>query len=189
MRTALIIVDMQQDFLPGGALGVPEGDEIILPIYELIHEDEPYDQIVFTRDWHPRDHCSFSNSPLFIDRSWPPHCIQGTDGALLHQELFKSVRNLNLFSKGMKAWKEEYSGFDGIDIWGKQYLNGFLVENAIGAVDVVGLALDYCVKATAIDARRHGFKARVILDCTRPVAQKSGLLAVAEMSKEGVEFV
>jgi len=173
---ALIIVDVQNDFCPGGALPVPEGDEI-LDTVGLLAAGVPL--VVATRDWHPPDHGSF------VDQGgvWPVHCVRDTPGAQLHPDL--RARIDAIIDKGHARDREGYSGFEGTT------LERLLRERGIDTVHVVGLALDYCVKATALDARAAGFKVVVHSDATRAVNVEpgDGERAVAELRAAGVEVV
>ena len=150
MSRALIIVDVQNDFTPGGALAVPEGDAVIQRINALA-ESGDYDLVVATRDWHPPDHGSFSAQ----GGPWPEHCVQDTEGAELHPDLDRSHIDV-VVDKGQDPSTEGYSAFDGTD------LAELLRERDIDQVAVVGLATEYCVKNTALDALQEGM--RVIVD-------------------------
>lgn len=164
MARALICVDIQVDFCEGGKLAVAGGHHVAELIAGYIWDRAAsYSTIVFTADWHkPWPHKNgghFSETPDFVD-SWPPHCQQGTDGALLHDAL-AGVRpdSLHLFKKG--DGRPDYSGFQGENSNG-QSLYGWLAEAGITAVDVVGIAGDYCVLQTALDAKRNGFGTRIL---------------------------
>jgi nicotinamidase/pyrazinamidase len=197
MKRALIIVDVQNDFLPGGALAVPEGDAVIPVINGLIPN---YDLIVATQDWHPSNHGSFASTypgaPLYevIDLNglpqvlWPTHCVQGTPGAEFADEL-QSDAVARVFTKGMDPTVDSYSAFFDNGKRGDTGLGDWLKAREVTAVDVVGLALDYCVKFTAIDAAELGFATRVILDATRAVnvSPDDADRAVAELRAAGVE--
>jgi len=185
-RKALIVVDVQNDFCPGGALAVPHGDEVIEPINALI--DNYLGQghvVVYTKDHHPADHHSFkSNHP---DGIWPDHCVQNTEGWQLHP-------NLNVigptFYKAFLTASDSYSGFGGhIEPEpDAPMLAAYLKAHHVTEVTVVGLALDYCVKSTAIDAHRLGFATTVLLAGTRAVNVNpgDGDQAVAEMRRLGI---
>jgi nicotinamidase/pyrazinamidase len=149
---ALIVVDVQNDFTPGGALAVPDGDEVLEHINALAASGE-YDLVVATRDWHPPDHGSFSRH----GGPWPEHCVQGTEGAELHPGLDRAHIDV-VVDKGHDPETEGYSAFDGTD------LGALLRERDVDQVTVVGLATDYCVKNTALDALKEGL--RVIVDST-----------------------
>jgi nicotinamidase/pyrazinamidase len=162
MARALIIVDFQNDFTPGGALAVPEGDVIADRINALAASGD-FDLVVATRDWHPADHGSFAEQ----GGPWPVHCVAGTPGAELHPALDLS-RVDAVVDKGQDAATEGYSGFEGTD------LAGLLEERGVSEVTVVGLATDYCVKNTARDALRHGLHVTVDSTAVRGVEVQPG---------------
>jgi nicotinamidase/pyrazinamidase len=174
---ALIVVDAQNDFCPGGALAVPDGDAVVEPINRLARES---DFVVATRDWHPPDHRSFEQQ----GGPWPVHCVCGTGGAELHPGIERGLIDA-VVDKGQAVDGEGYSGFEGTE------LERLLRERGVDAVDVAGLALDYCVKATALDARRAGFDVTVHRGATRAVevSPGDGERAVAELRGAGVEVV
>lgn len=174
---ALIIVDVQNDFCPGGALAVPEGDAVIEPINRLARE-LPF--VVATRDWHPPDHHSFAAH----GGPWPEHCVAGTPGAQIHDRV--DVREIDvLVDKGRAPDTDGYSGFEDTD------LEALLRDSGVDTVNVTGLALDYCVKATALDARRAGFDVVVHRGATRAVEARPGDAerAVSELLAAGVQVV
>ncbi len=174
---ALIIVDVQNDFIPGGALAVKEGDQIVPIINQL---QEKFDFIVATQDWHPADHGSFAaNHPdkqigEFIDLNgvsqilWPVHCVQGSEGAEFHRDLKKDHWKA-IFQKGMNPQVDSYSGFFDNNRQGDTGLSKFLKEHGVKEIFVCGLAEDYCVKFTVLDGLEEGFKVHLILDATRAV--------------------
>jgi nicotinamidase/pyrazinamidase len=162
MAEALIIVDFQNDFTPGGALAVSEGDEIADRVNELA-ADPRFELVLATRDWHPTDHGSFAER----GGPWPPHCVQGTEGAELHPALDRSKVDVVL-DKGQDPSTEGYSGFEGTG------LEDLLRERGIDKVTIVGLATDYCVKNTALDALRHGFEVTVEPEGVRGVEVNPG---------------
>jgi nicotinamidase/pyrazinamidase len=172
---ALVVVDVQNDFCPGGALAVPGGDEVVEPINRLAPD---YDVVVATRDWHPADHGSFAAR----GGPWPEHCVQGTDGAELHPGLDRGLID-RILDKGQAPDQEGYSAFEGTD------LDEFLRERGVDTVHVTGLALDYCVRATALDARRAGFDVVVLRAATRAVEASPGDAeqAIADLRAAGVE--
>lgn len=149
MAQALIIVDFQNDFTPGGALAVPHGDEIAPRVRELIDSGR-FALVVATRDWHPPHHGSFTEQGGI----WPPHCVRGTPGAELHEALPRARVDV-VVDKGEDPGTEGYSGFDGTD------LATLLRERGIDGVTLVGLATDYCVRWTALDALHAGFGVEV----------------------------
>lgn len=160
MAKALLIIDFQNDFTPGGALAVAGGDEIAEPVNALAGE---VDTVVATRDWHPPDHASFESQ----GGPWPPHCVQGTEGAELHG----SIRGLDIdaiVDVGREREDEGYSGFE------KSELAEILRARSVDEVYVCGLATDYCVRASAIDACREGFDVTVVEDAVRGVEANEG---------------
>jgi nicotinamidase/pyrazinamidase len=159
-RDALIIVDLQNDFCPGGALPVPTGHEVILPINPLLQHRW---LSVATRDWHPADHCSFKPR----GGPWPPHCVQQTLGAELHPELDATKIKL-IIQKGSHPDQEAYSGFQGTG------LAHILRDKGVKRVVLCGLATDYCVRATAHDALQEGFEVIVLEDAIRGVEVNTG---------------
>lgn len=174
---ALIAVDVQNDFCPGGALPVPDGDAVIEPINRLAQR---FGLVIATRDWHPRDHGSFAER----GGRWPVHCVQGTPGAQLRAGIDAS-RIDAIVDKGQAPDREGYSGFE------DTALEQLLRERGVDSVHVAGLALDYCVKATALDAKRAGFAVTVHRGATRAVDVQpgDGERAVAELRQAGVEVV
>jgi nicotinamidase/pyrazinamidase len=171
---ALIVVDMQNDFCPGGALAVPGGDEIVDAVNGLAAE---VPLVIATRDWHPPDHGSFAER----GGTWPVHCVRGTPGAQLHPDL--SARIDVIIDKGQARERDGYSGFEDTT------LARLLRERGVETIQVVGLALDYCVKATALDARAAGFGVVVRREATRAVNAEPGddERAVEELRAAGVE--
>jgi nicotinamidase/pyrazinamidase len=159
---ALVIVDFQNDFCPGGALAVPEGDAIADRINALAGSGE-FDLVVATRDWHPPDHGSFAEQ----GGPWPVHCVAGTPGAELHEALDRAPIDV-IVDKGQDPGTEGYSGFEGTD------LASLLHERGTDHVTVVGLATDYCVKNTALDALRQGFAVTVDSTAARGVEVEPG---------------
>lgn len=175
---ALLIVDMQNDFCPGGALGVPEGDQIIPELNDLMAEAARLHIPVFaTRDWHPSNHISFKQRGGI----WPPHCIQETFGAEFHSRL-EWPKGTVIVSKATGPDTESYSAFGDTDL--AQRLRTLNIER----IWVAGLALDYCVKETALDGKRLGFDVHVLEGLTRSVnvAPDDGRQAVATMTSSGV---
>ena len=162
MPEALVIVDFQNDFTPGGALAVPEGDRIADRVNELAASDR-FDLVVATRDWHPPDHGSFEDQ----GGTWPVHCVQDTEGAQLHPSLEQALVEV-VIDKGQDRDTEGYSGFEGTR------LAELLREREIDRLTVVGLATDYCVKNTALDALRQGFEVSVDTRAVRGVDVNEG---------------
>jgi len=163
VRRALVIVDFQNDFTPPkGALAVPDGDAIAERLNQLAASDE-FDLVVATRDWHPPDHGSFGEQ----GGPWPPHCVAGSPGAELHPALDAAQVDV-IVDKGQDSATEGYSGFEGTD------LARVLRDRGITQVTVVGLATDYCVKNTALDALRNGFQVTVDSTAVRGVEVEPG---------------
>ena len=173
---ALLLVDVQRDFCPGGALAVPGGDTVVPVLNRWIEAAEAAGVPVFaTRDWHPPDHVSFEAQ----GGPWPPHCVQGTEGADFHPDL-ALPDDAVIVSKATTPDEEAYSGFEGTG------LAGLLRAAGVRRVFVGGLATDYCVRATALDARREGFGVHLIEDGHRGIAEDTSEAALAEMSEAGV---
>jgi len=174
---ALIVVDVQNDFCPGGALAVPDGAAVVERINRMARE-APF--VIATRDWHPADHGSFDMQ----GGPWPVHCVAGTVGAELHPGIDRDLVDA-VVDKGQASDRDGYSGFE------ETKLEHLLREHAVDTVDVVGLALDYCVKATALDARRAGLNVVVHRAATRAVEVESGDAerAIEELQAAGVEIV
>lgn len=197
--TALVLVDIQNDFLPGGALAVPEGDQIIPIVNSLLPR---FELIVATQDWHPPGHASFAaNHPgrkpyeqIDLDglpqTLWPVHCVQNTGGALFAPGL-DTRRVVRVFPKGTDPRIDSYSGlFDN----GHRQSTGlaeWLRERGVSGIDVVGLATDYCVKFTALDAAQEGFRVHLIEDACRGVnlAPDDTDRALDQMRHAGVRVI
>jgi len=177
MAEALLIIDFQNDFTPGGALAVAEGDTIAPRINELA-ADPRFDLVVATRDWHPANHGSFAEQ----GGPWPVHCVQGTEGAELDSSL-EAERVDVIVDAGREPDAEGYSGFE------RTNLGELLRERGIDRVTVVGLATDYCVKHTALDALREGFEVEVDSSAVRGVEVQPGdsERALEEMRAAGAE--
>lgn len=175
---ALIVVDVQNDFCPGGALAVAEGDAVVPLINGLVAR---FRVRVFTRDWHPPDHCSFADDPQFVDGSWPVHCVCDTPGAAFHPGLAVPDDAI-VVNKATDREPDSYSGFDGTALADQLRAEG------VERVFVLGLATDYCVKATALDAHAAGFDVYVLTDACRAVDNPpgTGAAALAEMERAGV---
>ncbi|MET7362719.1 isochorismatase family protein [Streptomyces sp. NPDC005562] len=188
MRRALIVVDVQNDFCEGGSLAVAGGADVAAAITELIGQGQPgYRHVVATRDHHIDPGGHFSDHPDYVD-SWPPHCVAGTEGIGFHPNFAPAVASGAIdavFSKG--AYSAAYSGFEGVDENGLS-LARWLREREITEVDVVGIATDHCVRATAVDAAREGFRTTVLLDLTAGVSAATTETAMAELRSAGVEL-
>ena len=180
---ALIITDVQNDFCEGGSLEVSRGAEVASGISELLAGDHGYAHVVATKDFHidPGEH--FSDHPDYAV-SWPRHCVVQTAGAEFHPHLDTDAVEA-VFRKGQYA--AAYSGFEGADDDGTP-LADWLRERGVEAVDIVGIATDYCVRATAADAVHSGFATRVLLDLTAGVAPESTAKAIEDMRAAGVEI-
>ncbi len=175
MADALLIIDFQNDFCPGGALAVSGGDEIAAPIRRLV-EGGDFETVVATRDWHPADHASFERE----GGPWPVHCVQGTPGAELHESL-GDVHLDAVVDVGREREDQGYSGFE------KSDLASILREHGVERVFVCGLATDYCVRASAIDACGEGFETTLVEDAVRAVDIEpgDGDRAIEEMREAG----
>jgi len=173
---ALIIVDVQNDFCEGGSLAVAGGAAVARAISERLAADHGYGHVVATKDFHVDPGAHFSDHPDYV-ASWPPHCVAGTAGADFHPNLDTSAVEA-VFLKGAHA--AAYSGFEGADEAGTP-LADWLHGHDVDAVDVVGIATDYCVHATAADAARAGFATRVLLGLTAGVAPESTATAIADL--------
>lgn len=176
MKKALIIVDVQNDFIPGGSLAVPDGDKVIQTINSLVNK---FDVIVATKDWHPSTQKFFTeNNGLKVlsnvkidnvsDVVWPAHCVQNTTGAELHKDLVIN-KEYYVIEKGQDDLLHPYSGFD-TDPLNSELLK-VLELNDVEEVFIVGLALDYCVFATAKDAVKLGYETTIIVDATKPIGK------------------
>jgi nicotinamidase/pyrazinamidase len=179
-KRALIVVDVQNDFCPGGALAVPAGDEVIAPLNGLIEEFLSRGEPVYkSRDWHPPKTKHFAEH----GGTWPVHCVQETRGAEFHPELIDDPR-IEIISKGMGD-EDNYSAFDGTDLAER------LDRQGVEEVWVGGLATDYCVKNTVLDALRKGFKVKAVANAMRAVELQpgDGARAIAEMQQRGAEIV
>ncbi|MGP4000546.1 nicotinamidase [Streptomyces sp. 8N706] len=188
MHRALIVVDVQNDFCEGGSLAVTGGADVAAAITDLVGESTAgYRHIVASRDFHiaPGDH--FSEQPDYV-RSWPVHCLAGTEGSGFHPNFAPAVASGAVdavFDKG--AYTSAYSGFEGTDENGTS-LADWLRARRVSEVDVVGLATDHCVRVTSLDAVREGFVTGVLLDLTAGVSEHTTERALAEMREAGVEL-
>jgi nicotinamidase/pyrazinamidase len=179
-KRALIIVDVQNDFCPGGSLAVAQGDEVVEPLNKLAkHFLERGEPVFKSRDWHKPDTRHFAD----FGGTWPVHCVQNTKGAEFHSDLIDDI-HIRVISKGLGD-EDSYSAFDGTDL--ALQLERLGVEE----VWVGGLATDYCVKNTILDALKHGFRVKAIVDAMRAVDVKpgDGARAVEEMQQAGAELV
>ncbi len=180
-KEALIIVDVQNDFCPGGNLPVPDGDAVVKPLNKLIKYARERDwTIIASRDWHPATTTHFDK--------WPIHCVAQTRGAEFHSAL--DLDNVEVFSKGMGAEEDSYSAFDAKNTEDLS-LGDFLKRKGVERIFVGGLATDYCVKATVLDGLKDGFKTFFIDDASRAVNLKPGdtIAALDEMFEAGAEAV
>ncbi|MBO1039739.1 bifunctional nicotinamidase/pyrazinamidase [Brucella pituitosa] len=195
---ALLVVDVQNDFCPGGALAVDKGDEILPAINRLIDESE---HVILTQDWHPAGHSSFATShpgKKPYDRVemaygpqtlWPDHCVQGTHGANFHPDL-QWTRAQLVIRKGFRIGVDSYSSFYENDRKTPTGLSGYLRDREIGSLTIAGLATDFCVAYSALDAAAHGFQVRVRLDACRGIDIGGSMNTMLEkMQKAGVELI
>ena len=192
---ALIVIDVQNDFCPGGALAVAEGDEIISQINGLMAE---FATVVLTQDWHPANHASFAANhpgaaPFSLTQMpygpqvlWPTHCVQGTEGAAFHKTLRTDPAQL-VIRKGFRPQIDSYSAFFENDRTTATGLEGYLRNRGVTSITLVGLATDYCVAYSALDAARLGFKATVLEGACRAIDLNGSLAeAQAQMRAAGV---
>ncbi|MER6713802.1 MULTISPECIES: isochorismatase family protein [unclassified Streptomyces] len=189
MRRALIVVDVQNDFCEGGSLAVAGGADVAAAVTELIGQagGSGYQHVVATRDHHIAPGGHFSTNPDYV-RSWPAHCVAGTEGVGFHPNFAPAVASGSIdavFDKG--AYAAAYSGFEGTDENGTK-LADWLRSREVTEVDVVGIATDHCVRATALDAAKEGFRTHVLLDLTAGVAQATTERALEELREAGVEL-
>ena len=192
---ALIVIDVQNDFCPGGALAVPGGDEIVAPINALLPE---FSVRVLTQDWHPSGHSSFASShdgkspfettemPYGTQVLWPDHCVQGTSGAEFHPDLNTKLADL-VIRKGFRPGIDSYSAFFENDHTTPTGLEGYLKTRGVDTITLAGLATDFCVNFSAVDAARCGFKVRVIESLSRAIDMDGSLAAARDgMQAAGV---
>ncbi|PPH09495.1 isochorismatase family protein [Rathayibacter sp. AY1H3] len=185
MTTALLIVDVQNDFTEGGALAVTGGAAVARGItaHLAAHADR-YSAVLASRDWHKGDSDNgghFAVEPDFVD-SWPVHCVAGTDGARFHPALDIALIDVQIL-KGQG--RPSYSAFEGMTEAGEE-LGAVLAERGVTALDVVGLATDHCVRASALDARRAGLEVRVLQDLVAGVSEEASAAALRELTEVGV---
>ena len=188
MTHALIVIDVQNDFCPGGALAVPSGDEIVAPINAMMPD---FDAVILTQDWHPAGHSSFASShpgkapydlvemPYGPQVLWPDHCVQGTPGAEFHPDL-RTDADL-ILRKGFRSAIDSYSAFFENDRTTPTGLEGYLRTRGIDRLTLVGLATDFCVHYSAVDAARLGFDVTVRTGACRAI-DLDGSLAAAEQA-------
>lgn len=195
---ALIVIDVQNDFCPGGALAVGGGDEIVAPINALMAD---FEAVVLTQDWHPAGHSSFASqhpgkAPFEMTEMdygpqvlWPDHCVQGSEGAQFHPKLETTRADL-IIRKGFRPAIDSYSAFFENDKTTQTGLAGYLRERDVDQVVLTGLATDFCVYYSALDAKRLGFEAMLVTDCCRAIDLDGSLAAAMEdMDRNGVRFV
>jgi nicotinamidase/pyrazinamidase len=197
-RSALLVIDVQNDFTPGGQLAVPEGD-LIVPLINRL--GGLFKQVIIAQDWHPSGHASFASShpgrkpyeviqlPYGEQTLWPDHCVQGTAGAEFHPKLNLPHAQL-IIRKGCNPDIDSYSAFLEADRRTTTGLAGYLKERGIDTVYMVGLALDFCVMFSALDARAAGFNAFVLLDACRAIDMEGSLATAMErMQSAGVGLI
>lgn len=194
MSRALIVVDVQNDFCPGGALAVADGDAVVAPINAMMAD---FDAVILTQDWHPRDHLSFAENhegaapfstvqmPYGTQVLWPTHCVQGTQGAAFHGDLNTQAADL-VIRKGFRAGIDSYSAFFENDQTTKTGLAGYLRDRGIDDLTFAGLATDFCVAWSALDARKEGFKAALMLGASRAI-DLDGSLDAALANLQGAD--
>lgn len=187
MTRALIVIDLQRDFCPGGALAVPGGDQIVPGINALMAE---FPAVILTQDWHPAGHSSFASAhpgrvpfetiemPYGAQVLWPDHCVQGSTGAAFHNDLDTTRADL-ILRKGYHPDIDSYSAFFENDRETPTGLHGYLQTRGLNDLTFVGLATDFCVNYSAVDAAWHGYRATVLRDFCRAI-DLDGSLAVAE---------
>ena len=208
MKQALLLADIQNDFLPGGSLAVPDGDQILGVVEKLLQPGNHYDLIVVIQDWHPEGHGSFASAHPGTDPFqtgelagleqvfWPDHCVQQSAGARLDQKIRDTVTSLAkqgqktlVVKKGQDPEVDSYSGFFDNARRRDTGLSRALLAHGIEKVDIVGLAFDYCVKATALDSASLGFRTRILLDGTRAIDPSQSSHHIEELEKVGVQCV
>lgn len=194
---ALIVIDVQNDFCPGGALAVPGGDEVVAPINAMM---ENYDAVILTQDWHPAGHSSFASShagkapmdvidmPYGPQVLWPDHCVQGTSGSAFHKDL-RQDGDL-IIRKGFRRAVDSYSAFFENDKVTPTGLEGYLRDRGIAKLALVGLATDFCVAYSALDAARLGFDVQVHLAACRGIDLQGSLdAALTSLKTAGVALI
>ncbi len=205
MKKALLVVDIQHDFLPGGSLAVAEGDAVIPYVSDLMNQKGSYELIVATQDWHPPGHGSFASAhpgaaPFDLGELngleqvfWPDHCVQGQDGARIHPDIMQPLISITetgqrtlIIKKGQHPEVDSYSAFFDNARRHDTGLHRALQSYEISALDVVGLAFDYCVKFTALDGASLGYATTVLLQGTRSVDPTTIEATTAELEAAGV---
>jgi len=194
----LLVIDVQNDFCPGGALAVAGGDQVIKPIHRIAQH---FRHVLLTQDWHPAGHSSFASShpgrkpfeqvemPYGPQTLWPEHCKQQTPGAEFHPALHLPQAEL-ILRKGFRPEVDSYSAFFENDHTTPTGLAGYLKERGLVRVFFAGLAYDYCVGYSALDARRVGFPAFILRDATRPIDRNGSVAAIeTEFARSGVELI
>ncbi|MDF9301747.1 bifunctional nicotinamidase/pyrazinamidase [Tritonibacter mobilis] len=196
MTQALLVIDVQNDFCPGGALAVTEGDEVVAPINAMM---ERFDTVILTQDWHPKGHSSFASShpghapfdtmEMYYGQQvmWPDHCVQGSQGAEFHPRL--RTDGDMIIRKGFRPEVDSYSAFFENDQTTPTGLEGYLRTRGISDLTLVGLATDFCVAFSALDARRLGFSVEVELAACRAIDLDGSLATQLEnMRQKGVKI-
>jgi nicotinamidase/pyrazinamidase len=194
-KDALIVIDVQNDFCPGGALAVAGGDAVVPAINRALRD---FPVRVFTQDWHPAGHASFASThpgtepfstkdmPYGPQVLWPDHCVQGSDGAEFHEDLHTELADL-ILRKGFRPELDSYSAFFENDRTTPTGLEGYLRTRGVGRVTLTGLATDYCVAWSALDAARLGFAVEVRLEACRAIDLEGSLArALADMRAAGI---
>ncbi len=195
---ALLVIDVQNDFCPGGALAVPGGDLVVPVINRLVSS---FDHVILTQDWHPEGHQSFASShegkkpmdtvemPYGEQVLWPDHCVQGSVGAAFHPDLLTETAEL-IIRKGFRPEIDSYSAFYENDQETSTGLRGYLRDRGITSLVLAGLAEDFCVHWSAVDGRKEGFDVAVVEDATRAIDSDGSKAAARDrMAEAGVTFV
>ena len=199
-KKALLVIDIQNDFLENGSLEV-SGSNSIIPIVNKLTKGGNFDLIIFTKDWHPHNHKSFAsqhddkNTFDVINLNgiqqvlWPDHCVQDTQGAEFHKDLNIDVPNMYIFKKGMNINIDSYSGFYENDHKTSTGLTDFLKERDIKETYICGLALDFCILYTSLDSINDGFQTNLILDGTRSISDEGGQVSIEKMIKNKIKII
>jgi len=200
-KTALILIDVQYDFMPGGSLAVPQGDEI-LPVIKKIRSKGKFDYVFRTQDWHPPNHMSFAanngdKKPFDVlklkDGSeqvmWPNHCVQGSHGAEFHSDLGTPAKDEVIVQKGTDASIDSYSGFWDNGRKKETKLEQYLKDKNVSRVYICGLATDYCVSYSALDAVTAGFETYVLWDACRGITAEGTEAQKQKMIKAGISII